>query len=210
MKITGFLLAAGMSNRMNRVNKLTLPFRGSSIVEESLKNMIASSLDQVIVLLGHEPSTMTDILSQYESDSIRLVLNPDYQSGRASSIRCAMEHLDQETEAALFMVADKPGIPSALICKAIRKFKEDHPSLLCVRTPQGRGHPIIFGRELFDDLLELEGDHVGQELIDKYQDERLWLDDDREQVNVNTKNDYDRLIKQDVLSNASDYQRDRS
>lgn len=210
MKITGILLAAGMSKRMNQVNKLMLPFRSSTIVEESLKNMTRSSLDQVIVVLGHESSTMTDILKQYQSKSISLVYNPDYQTGRASSIRCAMNNLDKDTEAALFMVADKPTVSPALIDQALEQFTKVHPPLLGVRTPQGRGHPIIFGRELFDELSELEGDHVGQQLIAKYQDEMLWLDDDQEQINVNTKNDCDRLIKQDALSNASGYQRERS
>lgn len=203
MKITGLLLAAGMSDRMNQVNKLTLPFRGRSIVEVSLRNMIESSLEQIAVVLGHDHTAMTDLLRQYESDSIRLLYNQDFRTGRASSIRRGLEDLDDDTEAALFMVADKPAVSSALINQALEKFEKNRPPILGVRTPKGRGHPIIFARELFDELTRLEGESGGQRMIDQYADQVFWLDDSSEQINVNTNDDYDRLIKQDAPANIS-------
>lgn len=203
MKITGLLLAAGMSDRMNRVNKLTLPFRDRSIVEVSLRNMIESSLEQIAAVLGHDHTAMTGLLRQYESDSIRLLYNQDYQTGRASSIRRGLEYLDDDTEAALFMVADKPAVSSALINQALEKFEKNRPPILGVRTPKGRGHPIIFARELFDELTRLEGESGGQKMIDQYANQVFWLDDSSEQINVNTNDDYQRLIKQDAPANIS-------
>lgn len=203
MKIIGLLLAAGMSDRMGPVNKLTMSFRGRSIVEVSLKNMIGSSLDQIVVVLGDDHFAMADFLKQQKSESIRLVYNPDYQTGRASSCRCGLEYLADDTEAALFMVADKPSVSPALINQALEKFEKNRPPILCVRTPQGRGHPIIFARELFDELTRLDGDRGGQKIIDQYADQVFWLDDSSEQINVNTNDDYQRLIKQDAPTNVS-------
>ena len=205
MQVTGLLLAAGMSKRMQGTNKLSLPFRSGSIVEESLKNLIASSVDQCIVVLGSEATMIADLLKDYESDTVRLIENQEYQTGRASSVRCGIENLDGDCDAALFMVGDKPLVRTDLITRAVQEFREHQPPVLCVRTPEARGHPIIFGRELFKELNGLKGDEVGQQLIEKYQDDVLWLEDDELQINVNTPEDYDRLIHQDNSLEFSDF-----
>ncbi len=197
MNITGVLLAAGTSKRMSGANKLMLPYRSGSIVEESLKNLIASSVSQTLVVLGHEKALISKLLTPYESALVTFVSNDNYQTGRASSVRCAIRNLDISCDAALFMVADKPGVRTELIVQAVNEFEKHRPLLLCVRTRWGRGHPIVFARKLFDDLLNMEGDQYGQKVTEKYQNKVHWLDDDLLQINVNTREDYERLIEQD-------------
>ena len=53
MRITGILLAAGMSTRMGRPKQL-LPFKNETVIETVISTLLASSLDEVLVVLGHK------------------------------------------------------------------------------------------------------------------------------------------------------------
>jgi molybdenum cofactor cytidylyltransferase len=94
------------------------------------------------------------------------------------------------------MVADKPGVRSGLIDRAIAEFKRKSPAILYVKTPAGRGHPIIFSRNLFAELLLLEGDRIGNELVAKHAANAIELPDEAVQIDIDTEEDYRRLIEQ--------------
>jgi molybdenum cofactor cytidylyltransferase len=182
---------------MGSVNKLLLAYRGHTMLENVLEQMLNSAVDDVLVVTGFDREVVEAKLASCLSDRVRLVYNRDYRLGRAESVKCAVRALDDTTDAALFMVADKPGVDSELINRAIERFREDKPSLLYVATPTGRGHPIMFSRAIFGELLSLQGDRVGNELIEKYKHDLVALDDTRVQMNINTDDDYRALVKDD-------------
>ncbi len=196
MKISGVILAAGRSSRMGSTNKLFLEYNSHTVVEEVLLQMLGSRLNEVIIITGFESERLRSLLTAYESERLRIIHNPRYMAGRAESIKCGVNHLTHDTQAVLFMVADKPGVRTSLIDRSIETFFEAKPRILCVKTPDGRGHPIIFAHTLFPELLELDGDLVGEEIFRKYSGSVLLLDDDRLQPDLDTYNDYHALLKQ--------------
>jgi len=148
------------------------------------------------VVVGHENSRIREAIAKHLTARITVLENENYQLGRAESIKCAIRHLGERSDAALFMVADKPAVTAGLINKAIVQFKKATPAILYVQTPTGRGHPIIFSRDLFNDLLLLQGDRIGNELVAKYVGHTVELPDQAIQVDIDTEEDYERLIKQ--------------
>jgi len=50
--ISAILLAAGQSKRMNGENKLTKEIQGTPLIKLSVKNILASSIDELIVVVG--------------------------------------------------------------------------------------------------------------------------------------------------------------
>jgi molybdenum cofactor cytidylyltransferase len=52
-KISGIILAAGLSTRMGEPKQL-LPFGNSTIIETVIDNMLGAKLENVIVVIGHE------------------------------------------------------------------------------------------------------------------------------------------------------------
>ena len=203
MHTTGVILAAGTSSRMGSANKLLLEYRSHTIVEHVLEQLLNSDIDDVLVVTGFDRARIEAQLTSYVSDRVSLVYNGDYRLGRAESIKCAVRSLDDDADAALFMVADKPGVTSALISRAIQRYRKDRPAILYVETPAGRGHPIIFSRTIFDDLLSLQGDRVGIELIEKYRNDLVALDDASEQLNINTEDDYRTLLREQASKQAT-------
>ena len=51
--ISAILLAAGKSKRMNGENKLTKKIQGIPLIKHSVKNILASSVDELIIVLGY-------------------------------------------------------------------------------------------------------------------------------------------------------------
>ena len=194
MKITAVILAAGTSSRMAAGNKLLLDYGERTVIEQVLLNTADSNVDDVLVVTGYESDRLQDKLKNHLTERIRLAHNADYQRGRAASVKCALSAIDAKVDAALFMVGDKPGVPTALINRTLERFRREHPSILHVRTPSGRGHPIIFDRSLFGELLTLEGDRVGDELIARHRDRVCELEDSVDQIDVNTEKDYRAVV----------------
>lgn len=195
LNITGIILAAGISSRMGR-NKLLLEYLGHTVIEETISQMLDSKVTEIIVVTGYESESIDDLISRYTRKRLKKIHNSNYKSGRAESIKCAVESLDRGTDAALFMVADKPGVTSDLIDRSIDEFNKARPGILYIKTPAGRGHPIIFSRELFGELLALEGDVVGDQLIARYKENTVELYDEKIQVDIDTEEDYIRLMRE--------------
>ncbi len=198
MIMTGVILAAGTSSRMGATNKLLLKYKSHTIIEEVLEQLSNSKIDEILVVTGFESERIEETLNDRMTNRARLVFNRDYRRGRAESVRRAIRQIDGKADAALFMVADKPGVTSGLIDRAIDRFRRDRPAILYVETPAGRGHPIVFSKEVFGDLLHLQGDHAGDRLLVKYRDDTVKLEDDAEQIDVDSEADYQRLLKQDA------------
>lgn len=194
MKITGVLLAAGSSSRMGSTNKLLLRYNNHSILDEVLIQLLSSKLEELVIVTGHDRNRIDKIIEPYLDKNITVLFNSKYQQGRATSIHLAVNNIDDKSEALLFMVADKPTIQNSLINKTIDEFKKMRSDILYVQTPSGRGHPIIFSRKLFGELLELEGDIIGNEIIEKHIDNTIVIEDKTMQKDIDTYDDYLSLI----------------
>ena len=192
MKVNGVILAAGTSSRMEW-NKLLLPYNNHTIIEEVALQLSGSKVDNILIVTGFEKNLVERAVKNAEK--LKPVHNENYKLGRAESIKCAVQHTDKDADALLFMVGDKPTVSSDLINNAIYKFKKTKPKLLYTQTPSGRGHPIIFSKALFPELLLLAGDEVGNDLIDRYKDETVILEDNEIQVDIDTISDYNLLLK---------------
>ncbi|UCE23699.1 MAG: nucleotidyltransferase family protein [Candidatus Zixiibacteriota bacterium] len=195
MVITGVILAAGMSSRMGAVNKLLLKYKDRTIIEETLTQMMNSGVDDVVIITGFESDLIEQVLASHTDNRTRFVYNADYRQGRAESIKCAIKAIAGKADAALFMVADKPGVNSHLIDKAIERFRTDRPAILYVEASKVRGHPIIFDKRVFDALLSLNGDRIGDELVSNYRDDLVRLVDDTPQIDIDSKDDYRILLE---------------
>ncbi|MDH3892766.1 MAG: nucleotidyltransferase family protein [candidate division Zixibacteria bacterium] len=196
MNICGVIPAAGRSARMNRGNKLLLDFGGRTIIEQTLLNLAESDIASILIITGFEHDRLLSALNSQTSDRVSVVHNEHWPEGRASSIRCAVRNSPPDSDALLFLPGDKPTIGCSLINRSMELFIKKRPAILYVQTPAGRGHPIVFDRTLHRELALLEGDLVGNELIEKHRSRTVELEDGSDQSDINTDADYQRALKQ--------------
>lgn len=199
MYVAGIILAAGTSSRTGSANKLLLKFRSRTIIEEVLLQMTKSNVDEIIIVTGHENSRVEAAVSSHLTGKVFIVHNDRYRFGRAESVKCAIRNIRDRSDAALFMVGDKPGVSTSLINKAIERFKQSKPPILYIETPVGRGHPIIFSNAIFIELLDFQGNTVGDSLVEKYRDDLIALKDDQAQIDVDNLTDYEMLLKSENI-----------
>jgi len=88
--ISAILLAAGQSKRMNGENKLTKEIQGIPVIKLSVKNILASSINELIIVLGYQKEIVEKLIDR--NNKIKFVFNKDFESGMASSIKAGLNH----------------------------------------------------------------------------------------------------------------------
>lgn len=84
------LLAAGLSSRLTKGNKLTLPLPdGTTVLERAIRTARCFT-QEVWVVTGHEASATTAIA---EANGAQSLYNPDYMQGQETSLRKALTTL---------------------------------------------------------------------------------------------------------------------
>jgi molybdenum cofactor cytidylyltransferase len=161
--ITAIVLAAGLSRRMGRA-KLLLPLEGHPVIRTTVARVLASGIARVVVVTGPEPRGLKEALAGL---TVMFAVNPSPESGQASSIRIGIKALPHETEAALIVLGDQPFLPADVIPSLLAAQRSAATPIVAPRYRDGRGNPVLFGREMFPELLELSGDQGARSIIER-------------------------------------------
>jgi molybdenum cofactor cytidylyltransferase len=166
--IAGVLLAAGGSSRLGRPKQL-LPLAGRPLIAHALGSALASGLDQVVVVLGHEAAAIqASIEESLGRTRARIVVNLRYAEGQATSVVAGLTALGTDTEAALFLLGDQPGVGAAMIDTLLATFLAT-PAPIVAPTYAGTiGNPVLFSRDLFPELLRLTGDEGARGVVRRH------------------------------------------
>ena len=148
--LAAVILAAGESRRMGWPKALLL-YHDRTFVEHLLDVTRHPKISTQKVVLG---AGTAEIQARLNLDPTSVVVNPDWERGQLSSIQAAVRALSGENlDGILVCLVDHPLITSALVADLIEAF---YRTGKCAAVPvfQGRrGHPVIFSRKLFDELL---------------------------------------------------------
>lgn len=99
--ITAIVPAAGMSTRLGR-NKLLLTFQGKPLIVRAVDTLLASMVEEIIVVLGYEADQVKAAIGE---KPVRLVENPNYQDGLATSVRTGFAALSARATAVMIYLA---------------------------------------------------------------------------------------------------------
>lgn len=165
--ISAVVLAAGLSRRMG-VQKVLLPFGGKSVIAHIVDQLLASKVDKVCVVTGHQAERIREELS---SRPVSIVDNPDYESGMLSSVRCGLRALPQQCKGVLVALGDQPSITSKLVNLMIQSFSASGRRILVPCYDGKRGHPILFSAHYRQEILTDYGDVGLRGLLHAHPDE---------------------------------------
>ena len=147
--ICAVVLAAGLSRRMG-VQKLLLPFGGKTVIAHIVDQLLASTIDKVHVIVGHQAENISAELS---GRAISIVKNPNYKSGMLSSVRCGLQNLPEKCRAVMVVLGDQPSVTTKLIDQMLQSFATTEKSILVPLYKGKRGHPILFSSLYRDEIL---------------------------------------------------------
>lgn len=158
------LLAAGRGERMGGPNKLLADFAGKPLVRHALDALAASRVRATIAVVGHERDKMEAAL---RGSQARVVENPDYATGLASSLKAGVNALPPDAAGALIALADMPGVRTQDIDRLVDAFVRAQGDAIVRATHQGkRGNPVILPRALFGAVATLAGDVGARHLVE--------------------------------------------
>jgi len=152
--ICAIVLGAGLSSRMG-VQKLLLPFGGKTVIAHIVDQLLASTVGEVHVVVGHQAERISAELS---GRTVEIVNNPDYKSGMLSSVRCGLRNMPEKCRAVMIALGDQPSITTELIDQMLQSFAATEKSILVPLYKGKRGHPILFSALYRDEIITQYGD----------------------------------------------------
>ena len=144
-----------------------------------------------------------EVAAAVAGERVTLVHAPDWAAGQSRSVQAGLAALlaaEPRLGAAIFMMADQPGVTPALLSALIQRHRETLAPVVAPRYAGRRGAPVLFDRAVFAEFAGLRGDVGGRPIIAAHTDEIAWLDWPTPEVihDIDTPEDYRRAAGVDV------------
>ena len=189
--ISGILLAAGESRRMGSPKAL-LAYQGQTFLGRICTAFFDAGVEELVVVLGAWEEKLRPALPRHSA--LRTVVNPRYAQGQLSSLVCGLDALSPDSAAAVVNLVDHPLVRTETIAALIASFQTD-PLPIIIAAHQGkRGHPVLFSRQVYAELLAAPLDKGAKTVVrkDPARVRHLALDDPGIVADIDTPQDYRR------------------
>ena len=134
--VAAIVLAAGEASRFGSPKqRLLLP--------RVLQRVRESSVNEIVVVAG-----AYDLSSD---DDVRIVTCPEWHAGPGASLRCGVSALDDDTEAAVVVLADGPDLSPAAVDRVVAEWRRSG-GVVAASYEGSRGHPVVLGRADWHDI----------------------------------------------------------
>jgi CTP:molybdopterin cytidylyltransferase MocA len=127
------VLAAGASSRFGAPKQRLL------LAPVLARVRAAGSVDEIVVVVGAH---------DVETDA-RIVRCADWQRGPGASLRCGLAALAPDTEAAVVVLADGPGLAPEAIDRVVAAWADGAGTVVAASYGGNRGHPVVLERTVW-------------------------------------------------------------
>jgi molybdenum cofactor cytidylyltransferase len=148
-QIEGVILAAGESRRMGYPKPL-LEIGDQTFIAHIAETMLAVVPRLVIVIGAHRERVRAAIPRDMR---IAIVENPNYLRGQLSSLKVGLGAMRPESAATLVHLGDHPIVKVETFRAVVDTYHRTGKPIVIARHDGHRGHPAIFDRAMFDELL---------------------------------------------------------
>ena len=159
------------------------------MLNATLRTAFLAGLDPVIVVLG---AYEADIAASITEPKVKVVTNPDWQTGQSSSLKAGVQAVPDACEGALCLLADQPQLNVHLIDAILREA--DSGAVAVAPIIDGRrANPVYFNRAAFEELMNISGDQGGRAVIREIKVNYVeWLDE-MQVLDIDNPKDYEIL-----------------
>jgi molybdenum cofactor cytidylyltransferase len=166
--VAALILAAGQARRMRGPNKLLARFEGAPLVRRVAESALASKADSVIVVTGHRAGDISKALAGLD---VQIVHNPEFADGLATSLKTGLSAVPESASGALVLLADMPGISTAIVNGLIAAFERKPAPAIVLPTVDGkRGNPVLWARAFFPELMAVTGDTGARHILARHEE----------------------------------------
>ena len=161
----GIILAAGISSRLGRTKQL-LEIDGQMLLAKTIATALASQLDRVVLVLGHESDRILAALGDRLKDRrIVVTVNERYREGMSSSLKHGLLMVGDAFPSIMVILADHPFLDAGTIDLLLDKFRSSDKDI-CVPCFGGRqGVPVSFSSRFYNDIMNIRGDMGARNIV---------------------------------------------
>ena len=197
--IPAIVLAAGQSTRMGR-SKALLPSNpgGRTFVAQIAATLQAGGAADVLVV-GRD----TDVALQEEVDrlgtGVRFIANQHADRGQLSSIIAGLNAADKPGVIAILVApVDAPFIRVSTVAALLARFASTRAPIVRAIFQGRHGHPVIFGRSVFDDLRHADPAEGAKAVLRTYSGSLVDLETGDPAVihDIDNPEDYARIVRE--------------
>ncbi|MFI5352894.1 MAG: NTP transferase domain-containing protein [Candidatus Binatales bacterium] len=160
--IEGILLAAGESRRMG-YPKPMLEIDGRTFVDR-LSAAMLESVSRVIVVLGAHAERVRRAIPD-DDPRIVIIENRDYARGQLSSLKTGLSQVGAQARAVMVHLVDHPAVGAATFAGLIAEYERSGKPIVIARFRARRGHPVIFDRSVFRELMDAPFDQGARAVV---------------------------------------------
>jgi molybdenum cofactor cytidylyltransferase len=186
----GIVLAGGGSSRFGQTKQL-LDWHGITLVSHVASIALDAGLSPVVVVTGADHEEVVNTLKDMP---VEIVFNQDWEGGQSTSVREGVGVLPAKTGAAVFLLVDQPLISPELIQALKMKHARSQGPIILPEVEGKPGNPVLFDKNLFQDLKSLVGDQGGRTLFEQYDPLSIAWNDVSSQLDIDTPDDYQDLL----------------
>jgi molybdenum cofactor cytidylyltransferase len=187
--LAAVVLSAGESSRMGRPKAL-LPVGESFFLDRIVTALRATKVGRIYVVLGHNATALKEKIKDLP---VTILINPDYSLGQLSSLQVALRALEKEAvDGIVLHLVDHPFIDARFVDRMIDAFYASKKLIVVPLCRGRRGHPAIFSRGLFGELLAAPLDQGAKTVVRAHAADTLEMETDDEGIicDIDTPEDY--------------------
>lgn len=190
MTIGIIILAAGASRRMGTPKQTLQVEKGKGLLIKTIETALATSLQPVIVVVG---ANKTKVVPELAGLPVTIVDNAFWAEGMATSIKIGLAGLfmtEPKLDGVLMLVCDQPYLTTKILEEMVVTYGESGKKAVACRYEKSWGVPVLIGRELLGEIIEIEGDHGAKSFLKNHREDVAFVDFPKGNIDLDTPEEY--------------------
>jgi molybdenum cofactor cytidylyltransferase len=171
--------------------ELNLDIRDSRISPPSGEERVALPLAQPSAKASASASPST--VGPAAVGKLIIIENAEWRDGIGTSIRCGLERLPKDVDAAVLLTCDQPFLDAAIVRQLIATHEETDKLIVASSYANTLGVPALFDRSCFEALLALPDATGAKAFIQSRRGEMASIPFARGEIDIDTPEDLRRL-----------------
>jgi molybdenum cofactor cytidylyltransferase len=139
----------------------------ATFLEQIVSVLRQADVDRLTVVLGAQAQM---IRAATDLSGVDVVVNEDYRQGQLSSLVVGLKSLPAGTEAILLCLVDNPFITTKTVNGVVGAFRVSGRPIVVPVFEGRRGHPALFARPMFQELLHAPADRGARHVLHAHED----------------------------------------
>lgn len=172
LHITGIVLTAGLSGRMNSFKPLLKLNNGKTFIQ-NIVTKLAFVCDEIIVVTGFKSEKIEENLNAIEqNEKLIFVLNENYKSGMFTSLQAGLTNTKAKWY--LYHFVDQPSLSLKFYFDFIKQI-DNQFNWIQPTYNNRKGHPILFDNQVRELILQSSKNQTLREVThDKSINKKFW------------------------------------